>query len=413
VAHLFGFNEASILRKYELDETIQKLGQRQADQQAEVQFREDELPKLNAELSVLHQQVDVLEEQLDAFSFDDEERNIMRHLVETIEEEIAELNQEIYDLRYDIRQIDVSLSHKDKFDLAEVQSIFDDAKLYFPNQLKRQYSELVEFKRKVTLERNTALRKRRKELAEKLVGAEARKATLDAERENRLRTLRSTDTFEKFKVLQKDLARQRAQVVYLDEQRKKLESVAETARQVREAQRDRGRVVDEIKAMLERPTLIYEKFRRIFNEYCQRVLNHEGIFFFYVNSNDNLDYKISLGLAGQAGIVSSQGDGTSYRKIVCALFDLALLRVYEDTPFFHFVYHDGMLEALDDRKKLAFLDVVRAQVKSKKLQYIMTVIASDLPRNESGRIVRFADDEIVLHLHDGGVDGRLFRMEEF
>ena len=143
------------------------------------------------------------------------------------------------------------------------------------------------------------------------------------------------------------------------------------------------------------------------------MLNHEGIFFFYVNSNNNLDYEISLGLAGQTGAVSSQGDGTSYKKIVCALFDLALLRVYENTAFFHFVYHDGMFEALDDRRKLTFLDIVREQVSHKHLQYIMTVIASDLPRNEKGRVVKFSDDEVVLHLHDGGREGRLFRMDEF
>lgn len=99
--------------------------------------------------------------------------------------------------------------------------------------------------------------------------------------------------------------------------------------------------------------------------------------------------------------------------MTCALFDLALLRVYEDIPFFHFVYHDGILEALDDRKKLAFLEVVRDQVSSRKLQYIMTVIASDLPRNDKGQVVGFADDEIVLRLHDGGPEGRLFKMAEF
>jgi uncharacterized protein YydD (DUF2326 family) len=413
VAHLFGFNQTPIVRKYELDELIQKLQQKQGEQQAEVQFREEDLPKLIAELGVLHQQVDDLEAQLDAFRFDDEERRIMRELVETIEGDIAKLNQQIYDARYDIGQIDSSLSHKDKFDLEEVQSIFAEAQLHFPTQLKKQYGELVEFKKKVTQERNAALRKRRKDLEAELATAEAQKAALDDQRVQRLKLLRSADTLEKFKILQKDVARQRAQLVYLDEQRKKLESVVETARQVREAERDRGRVVDEIKAMLAKPTMIYERFARIFNEYCQKVLNHEGIFFFQMNSSNNLTYKISLGLAGQKGVASSQGEGTSYKKLICALFDLALLRVYEDIPFFHFVYHDGMLEALDDRKKLAFLDVVRDQVNSRKLQYIMTVIASDLPRNDKGGVVAFSDDEIVLRLDDSGPGGRLFKMAEF
>nr|WP_261454235.1 hypothetical protein [Agrobacterium fabrum] len=116
-----------------------------------------------------------MEGQLDAFRFDDEERRIMRELVDTIEEEIASLNQQIYDARYDIGQIDTSLSHKDKFDLGEVQSIFDEAKLHFPTQLKKQYGELVEFKKKVTQERNAALRKRRKELEVALSAAEGQK----------------------------------------------------------------------------------------------------------------------------------------------------------------------------------------------------------------------------------------------
>ena len=413
VAHLFGFNETPIIKKYELDDTVLKLRQKQAEQQAEVQFREEDLPKLAAELGVLQQQVNELELQLDAFSFEDEERRIMRDLVETVEKEIAELNQQIYDMRYDIRQIDSSLAHKDKFDLAEVDAIFQEAKLHFPTQLKKQYAELVEFKKKVTHERNVALRRRRKELEAALDLAESKKSQLDNQRELQLRVLRTTDTFEKFKTLQREMSKQRAQLVYLEEQHKKLESVADTARQMRESERERSRVVDEIKAMLKKPTVIYERFQRIFNEYCQKVLNHEGIFFFYVNSNNNLDYEISLGLAGQTGAVSSQGDGTSYKKIVCALFDLALLRVYENTAFFHFVYHDGMFEALDDRRKLTFLDIVREQVSHKHLQYIMTVIASDLPRNEKGRVVKFSDDEVVLHLHDGGREGRLFRMDEF
>lgn len=413
VAHLFGFDQKPIVRKYELDELIQKLQEKQSEQQAEVQFKEEDLPKLTAELGVLHQHVEDLEAQLDAFRFDDEERRLMRELVETIEKEIAELNQQIYDARYDIGQIDTSLSHKDKFDLGEVEAIFNEAQLHFPSQLKKQYGELVEFKKRVTQERNAALRKRRKELEAVLLSAEVRKAELDAQRVQRLKVLRSTDTFDKFKALQKDVAQQRAQLVYFEEQRKKLEAVADTARQVRGAERDRGKVVDEIKAMLAKPTVIYERFTRVFNEYCQKVLNHEGIFFFQVNSNNNLDYRISLGLAGQKGVASSQGEGTSYKKLICALFDLALLRVYEDIPFFHFVYHDGMMEALDDRKKLAFLDVVRDQVSSKKLQYIMTVIASDLPRNDKGRVVAFADDEIVLRLDDSGPGGRLFKMAEF
>jgi len=413
VAHLFGFNETPVEQKYVLDEKIERLKQKQADQQTTVQYSEDQLPELQARIGVLQQQVNEVERSLDAFRFEPEERRILRELVDTIEQEIAEINDRLYNIRYDARQIDMALDHKDKFDLTEVSEVFAETKVHFPTALKKTYEELVAFNKKVTQERNMALRGRRKELAQEEAEFLKRKIELDQKREAQLGMLRSTDTFAKFKELQNGLTRQRAQLVYFEEQRKHLEQVAETAREVRETERDRGRIVDEIKAMVARPTPIFERFSAIFNSYCQRVLNHDGIFFFRVNSNNNFDYQIGLQLIGQASTTSSLSEGTSYKKLVCVLFDLALLKVYEDTSFFHFVYHDGIFEALDNRKKLSLLSIIREQVASKKTQYILTLIDSDMPRDADGKKVEFGADEIVLRLHDDGNDGRLFKMAEF
>jgi uncharacterized protein YydD (DUF2326 family) len=413
VAHLFGFNETPIIRKYELDDDITKLRAQLASRQAEVQFNESQLPELSARLSVLQQQVNESEQALDAFQFDDEERRIMKGLVESVEVEVSELNDRIYNIRYDINQINYALSHKDKFDLKDVEQVFAETGVNFPAQLKRSYEDLVTFNHQVTLERNAALRTRQKALLAEEVELLDRKSFLDRERELKLRVLRDTDTFEKFKALQNSLSHERAQIVYLEEQRKKLEFVADLARQVREAERDRGRVVDEIKAMVTRPSPVFERFSAAFNSYCLRVLNHEGLFYFKVNTNDNFDYSIGLSLPGKTGVASSQSEGTSYKKLICALFDLALLKVYETTPFFHFVYHDGVLEGLDDRKKIALLEVVREQTVGKRLQYIFSMIDSDMPRNPKGERLDFPPSEVVLRLHDDGADGRLFKMAEF
>lgn len=413
VAHLFGFNGTAVQRKYELDDEIQKQRQRQAERQAEVQYKEDDLPALGARISVLKQHVDALEEQLDAFRFDQEERRIMRELVSEVEGEIATINDELYDIRYDVKQIDAALDHKDKFDLRQVNEIFREANVHFPEQIKKRYEDLVDFNKKVTHERNVALRARRRVLEAREAELFDRKQVLDDRREGQLKLLRSTDTFDKFKVLQKDVTVQRAELVYLEEQRKKLEQVAAIATAVRELDRERGRVVDEIKAMVSRENTLCDRFRKTFNDYCQRVLSHEGIFYFNVNSSNNFDYTIGLGLNGQTGKTSSQGDGTSYRKLVCALFDLALLKVYENSSFFHFVYHDGVFEGLDDRKKEALLDVVRERTAGNRTQYILTLIEADLPRDRAGQAVNFPDDEIVLRLNDDGVSGRLFKMAEF
>nr|WP_294564569.1 DUF2326 domain-containing protein [uncultured Rhodopila sp.] len=412
VAHLFGFNEAPVQRKYELDESISKLKADIAEKQAEIQFKENDLPGLNARIAVLQKQTDDTERELDAFSFDAEEKRIVKELVDGTEIAIAETNDRIYNLRYDISQINEALSHDDRFNLKEVEEIFNEAQLYFPDQLKHEYQDLVDFNRKITRERNVALRARHKELTAELDELEGKRLALDQDRRDKLRLLRSTDTMEKFKSLQNELTHARAQIVYLTEQRKKLDQLADVARQMREQERERGRVVDELKTMVARPTTVCERFTSVFNGYCQRVLNLEGLFYFEVNKSDNLDYVVGLSLPGQSG-PSSQSKGTSFKKMVCALFDLALLKVYEDLLFFHFVYHDGILEGLDNRQKRAFLSIVREHIASKKTQYILTLIDSDIPRDEKGDRIDFPEDEIVLRLTDEGKNGRLFKMAEF
>ena len=101
---------------------------------------------------------------------------MIKNLVEKVEEEISELNERSYNIRFDIRQIDAALEHKDKFDLKEIVEVYGEADISFPAQLKRQYEELVEFNRKVTNERNAALRGRRRALVTEISEIETRKA---------------------------------------------------------------------------------------------------------------------------------------------------------------------------------------------------------------------------------------------
>jgi len=413
IARLFAFDDGLVQRKYSLDEEHSEKRSKLEHLQGEVQFSEDELPQLNAQISSLVQDINTSETALDAFSFDEEERKLVTDLVNEIEAQISDIASSIYNLRFDVRQIDEALAHKDKFDLNDVKSIFQEVEIHFPEQLSQDYEQLVAFNRKITKERNAALRKQRKNLEEKRLELAERKRQLDAERSHRLRFMQATDTFEKFKELQKGLAEHKARLVYLEEQKGKLELVAVAARELREVERNRGRVADELKAMVERPNPLFERFRDTFNAYCKRVLNHDGIIYFRVNKQNNFDYEIGLSLPGSSTTSSNLSDGTSYQKLICVLFDLALLHVYEDAPFFRFAYHDGVFEGLDNRKKNNLLDVINEQTGTGKLQYIFTLIDTDLPRDLEDHPIRFSDEEVVLRLHDDGRDGRLFKMPEF
>lgn len=77
------------------------------------------------------------------------------------------------------------------------------------------------------------------------------------------------------------------------------------------------------------------------------------------------------------------------------------------------MYHDGILEGLDNRKKISYLNAIREVTARTGIQYILTLIESDLPRDDLDQRLEFAPSEIVLRLSDDDESGRLFRMASF
>ncbi|MGY0408279.1 MAG: DUF2326 domain-containing protein, partial [Polaribacter sp.] len=72
---------------------------------------------------------------------------------------------------------------------------------------------------------------------------------------------------------------------------------------------------------------------------------------------------------------------------------------------YKFVYHDGVLEGLDDRIKIRYINLVKRVCDEYNLQYILTLIDSDLPKNQLDLI---KEDEVSLKLHDENIEGKLF-----
>jgi len=69
--------------------------------------------------------------------------------------------------------------------------------------------------------------------------------------------------------------------------------------------------------------------------------------------------------------------------------------VHLDQKFPRFVFHDGVFESLDDRKKANLLAVIR-EYADLGVQPVITLIDSDMPPPAESGTPIFAPDEIVL-----------------
>ena len=153
---------------------------------------------------------------------------------------------------------------------------------------------------------------------------------------------------------------------------------------------------------------MFSAIRVFFSEIVEEVIDRKALLSVSPNQVGHLEFRAEI--LDESGNATSADLGHTYRKLLCIAFDLAILRAHLDDKFPRFVYHDGVFESLDDRKKENLLAVIRRYAEL-GLQPIITLIDSDLPVRAGDEGPIFSTDEVVITLHDEGEQGRLFKMK--
>jgi uncharacterized protein YydD (DUF2326 family) len=413
LAKVLGFNDKLIKMKYEVDFEIESKEKYKSEYERTVLTKTDEYDKLKGAIEIKSTEINEVSQKLDKFDFYEKELNINMELVEEVELEISNFNNSIYNITYEMEKIKESLDTRINFKLEDIEKIFNDTKLYFPNQLKKSYEELVNFNTQIYEERRKHLNERLLELKNEYSEKLNTLKDLNLRREQILEILRGEDTFQKFKLIQKELVTKQTELVRLESQLETLDSVAIIEKEIVELKQKRTELVGNINNEIKSGNELYSRIRMSFNINIKDVLNIPALLSIKINNSGNLDFNADIVEDERTLVVTSEGKGTTYKKLLCASFDLAVLTSYINKSFFKFVYHDGILEGLDNRKKVNFLKLVRNYCKINGIQYILTVIDADLPRDHDDKKIQFKIDEIIRELHDEGDHGRLFNMPKF
>jgi uncharacterized protein YydD (DUF2326 family) len=414
MAKLFGLDPELVAQKYDLDDEVAEL-RKKADeiQQTVPTVRTRNLNELRMDVNNRRVELADTEGRLDRFKFAQEELRISKEAAEELENEDAEINHRLSNLDYDIGQIKASMNSTVMFDLNHIEKVFRETETYFSPQLSKDYEELLQFNRTITTERSKFLRQQLKELEKERNDLANRKAELDETRSRYYEILQERDTFKKFKSLQKEQAVQRAELENRLLQIRQLQALQIAEQNYRAKQAERTQLIEQIDAQVSAGTPIHEKISSEFARMVRRVLALTGSVFLEMNKNGNIECRHTADPPKTDAGQSSQSEGTTYKRLLCILFDLAVLKAYSNQAFFGFVYHDGVLETMDDRKKFALLNLLKEFAAETSVQYIFSVIQSEMPIQENGHRLEFTGHEVVRELSDVGTKGRLFQMSPF
>lgn len=413
IAHILGFDYKLIAQHYEKETQLEEKKAKAEAVKAELGGSNDDISNIEGILLLKKKDVEKKQKLLDAFDFRQHDKDSTKQLVDDIDMRIATLNSQRYSLNQSKKKIVTSLEEDQiLFNPEEAQRLFEEAGILFSGQIKKDFDQLIAFNQAITEERRSYLQEDHAEIEAELkrIGAELNK--LGKRRADMLGFLSGTDVFAKYKQVTDELVTLRTDIATLERQRGLLRSLQELRGEIRSLSEECTHLQSQIEVNVETESAdnesLFSIIRLYFSEIVEGVISNKALLNVRVNGEGHLEFKADI--LDDAGKATSAGFGHTYRKLLCIAFDLAVLRAHLDDKFPRFVYHDGVFESLDERKKANLLTVIR-EYADFGVQPIITLIASDMPPAADAKEPVFAPDEIVLTLHDEGPDGRLFRMK--
>lgn len=412
LAHVLGFDAQLVAQHYEKEE---QLAEKQSTAQTiknELGGSIEDISKIEGILLLKQKEAEKKQKLLDAFDFRTQDKDSTKQLVDDIDERIASLNAERYSLNQNKKKIITSLEEDQiLFNPDEAQRLFEEAGVLFKGQIKKDFQQLIAFNRAITDERRGYLQEERAEVEAELKRINSELNTLGKKRSEMLSFLSGTDIFGKYKQVSDEMVTLRADITSLERQRGFLHRLQELRTEIRALTEERGHLQTQIEADVEKQNSdqnsLFSAIRVFFSEVVEEVIDRKALLSVSPNQAGHLEFRAEI--LDESGNATSADLGHTYRKLLCIAFDLAILRAHLDDKFPRFVYHDGVFESLDDRKKENLLTVIRRYA-DLGLQPIITLIDSDLPLRPDDDEAVFNADEIVVTLHDESEQGRLFKM---
>lgn len=413
VAHILGFDHNLIERHYEKQEQLEEKKATAETVKAELGGSIDDISKIEGILLLKQKDATKKQKLLDAFDFRQQDKERTKQLVDEIDARIGALNSQRYSLNQTKKKIGASLEEDQiLFNPDEAQRLFNEVGILFAGQIKKDFDQLIAFNRAITDERRGYLQEERAEVESEIKNINAELNALGKRRSDMLGFLSSTDVFAKYKQVTDDLVTLRTDIATLERQRGFLRRLQELRADIRSLSEECIHLQSQIEVNVEAQsgdsTSLFSTIRFYFSEIIEDAIAHKALLSVYANKEGHLEFNAEI--LDDAGNATSADLGHTYRKLLCIALDLAVVRAHLDDRFPRFVYHDGVFESLDDRKKTNLLKVFRDYA-SLGIQPLITLIDSDMPPPGDDDSPVFSPDEIVLLLHDEGLDGRLFRMK--
>ncbi len=398
IAKILGFPYESIKNKLEGDKKIETIkGQIEIYNSL---LKNQTRGELQADLDLSKKTIEELEKDLDSFNFYPVDKEIIDKDLSNVDDEISELNNSLYNISNSLKLINKSLNTKIEFDINNIKKIFDEVNIHFNSNTIQSYEKLQEFHKKITKDRNSRLKQQKKELEEEYLRVEEKLKYAYEKRDKYLEAIRSIEELKKYKAQQNLLLDKKSYLKELNDELDKFDIIESLEKDIKRLNIAIDDFITIIKNVVRHH--VPEKYKQINDIFSNSIKsifkNDTASLIIDINKSNNIEFDSKYYKSGKK---TEEDKGHTYKKIICIFFDLAVVQSYKDDNFYHFIYHDAVLDSMEEQEKINFINYITLYCNDYNIQYILTAIEDEFKD--------FKEDDIIKTLTNEGDNGRLFK----
>lgn len=391
---LVGLNSKYYNDKIKLEKNLKELKEKLPEKDLANKIREKETQK-----RIYEKKLAELKTKTENFDFYNLEENITQQMSDNVINDISTLNEKKYRVKYDIAKLENSLTtNKNIIDLDELKQLFDEVELYFPDQLKKNYEDLVKFNTQIFRERKTNIEKTLKEKKKILNETNIKLLELEKQQKKYLETLKQKKLYKKILTYQSQIINLEESIKNLSEEIKELQVKENIFKEKTKTEQSLNENVNNFKLYLMEKNKLYNAIINQLEDITQNIFDDRvGTFNVKLNNANNPKFVLSY-INTITQKLTAEHKGETYGEWLDACFDIAILSCYYQKSFYRFLYQDGILESGDNRRKHNFIVEIKDVCEKYNLQYITTGIEHELNSSEVKEVLK--EEDTILKLDD-------------
>ncbi len=374
---LLGLDVFLVQKKREIRKEQERIGE------LEENFKKDSLLRdfftgnkdVTLTLIDLEEQIKKLDDNLRNFKVAEDYHEVQIE-ADNVERELFTLNNEIIMLQNNIKNIDKGLDITPDINKDDIKSIYNEADIYFSNNVNKTLDELEDFYEKLITNRKKRLLEQKTRLSAEIQAKSNKSKLLQDEFDELMQYLGEHQALDVFVSLSNKSASLKSE---RDSLKKYQDLQSEYKEKGRQAEKDLLNLAETTEKYLKEIESDVVELRDFFRGLAKK---------FYPNSvagltieNNDGDNQLQFNI--DAKIESDTSDGINNVKIFC--YDLTILFKGHNHRV-NFVFHDSRLfDGIDERQKVDIFKIVYAKFTNKNKQYIATVNQNQL--NEVRRLI--------------------------